>query len=40
MTRAEISFRNVELNPVLPRELFRLFAPREGGLPTVDAYRR
>ncbi len=40
MTRAEISFRNVELNPDLPRELFRLFAPREGDLPTVDAERR
>jgi outer membrane lipoprotein-sorting protein len=29
-TRAEISFRNVEMNPDLPPGLFRLFSPREG----------
>jgi hypothetical protein len=32
-TRAEISFRNVELNPELPPGLFRLFPSREGGPP-------
>jgi len=32
-TRAEISFRNVELNPDLPPGLFRLFPSREGEPP-------
>ena len=37
MTHAEISFRNVELNPDLPPEMFRLFPPGGGGPPSVDA---
>ena len=32
-TRAEISFRNVEMNPDLPPGLFRLFPSREGSPP-------
>jgi len=36
-TRAEISFRNVELNPELPPGLFRLFPSREGNPPDAGA---
>jgi hypothetical protein len=36
-TRAEISFRNVELNPDLPPGLFRLFPSREGDPPSAGA---
>jgi outer membrane lipoprotein-sorting protein len=36
MTHAEISFRNVELNPDLPPEMFRLFPAGGGGPPSVD----
>jgi hypothetical protein len=36
-TRAEILFRNVELNPDLPPGLFRLFPSREGDLPGAGA---
>jgi hypothetical protein len=32
-TRAEITFRNVELNPDLPPGMFRLFPSREGDPP-------
>jgi hypothetical protein len=37
MTHAEISFRNVELNPDLPPEMFRLFPAGESGPPSADA---
>ncbi len=37
MTHAEISFRNVELNPDLPPEIFRLFPAGESGPPSADA---
>jgi hypothetical protein len=37
MTRVEISFRNVELNPDLPPGLFRLFPSREGDPPGAGA---
>ena len=37
MTHAEISFRNVELNPDLPPEMFRLFPAGESGPPSTDA---
>ncbi len=36
MTRAEISFRNVELNPDLPAGLFRLYPSGEGDSPGAD----
>ena len=37
MTRVEISFRNVELNPDLPPGLFRLFSSGEGDAPGTGA---
>jgi hypothetical protein len=37
MTRAEISFSRVELNPDLPLGMFRLFPSGEGGPPGSDA---
>jgi hypothetical protein len=39
-TRAEISFRKVELNPDLPPGLFRLFPSGEGSPPGAGADRR
>jgi len=37
MTHAEIAFRNVELNPDLPPETFRLYPGGTGGPPSADA---